>query len=1434
MAVEVVIPLRPEPVQVIVGPPGESVAITGTSTAEGATTATLTAARLETGTTGAEGTTAATMVAARLETGTNDAVSLTEVEIEFGGSVPTGRELTGTNEAESRTQMEVLFARLETGTNGAESTNAAAVTFARPVTGETGGESETAVEYQSTNSLAILENTLPNAVRGQAYQAEITVLGAYEGPPTCAVVVGNPPAGITLLPHGTFVGTPTGSTETFTVRAEATISNQNGQSVVIAVEKTFTMGVVVVPFLEGGGIVVSAPSEITISPNDFITLQLLATSAEGPVSWFIETGDPPIGISIIDTGLLLGQAEELGDHVILFRLEDGVSDPVFHQLTIHVIEIGQILITTSALPPAQMGEPYDPFQLLAVGATGEPILWSLTPTSPPLPTGMPLSTNGFLSGNPTQYGDFLGIEFQAVHRPDLPGIRKLDLHVAPPIAMINVTSPVQGGSYGAGTALSIAWTATNLVVAPSWLLFVMVDDVIVHSQPLAPTLVPPGNQLNGNYAAMFTIPATIQAGSQYNVVVKDDVSNALGGSGNFSVTAYTQLTITTPAALPNATQGAAYGPVALAYTGGVGTPTWGLASGVSLPNGVTFVNGVFGGNPTVFGTFANLTVTLADGVGPPTSKTFTLVIAATGQIVFVTGSLPPATVGVVYPGQQLVVSGNQGPVTFTKVGGSADVTVTTGGVVNVATQSNQGTLTITVLAEDGIVNSAQHTFTIIVTGVLAAGTYQRVFRDGTVLIAGQGCNAVLVQGSTGNPDVTVAPFYSLSQPFNIAVGSLNAPGGMPDGVQVSVLVDANGEVDIDIYGRGTSDGLFAGNEVTSGNPLYFQGSECFFPGRAMPLDIQYRGVTEPEPGHFILVRPTDLKHPARYHTSTNQLGTANPKYTPSLTNHFTDGGESEHWHLVLAADPLSTASLPSSQAVEEVLELFEVNETRIAAWPKLPKLLEQYQHDPANYLNEFAADGTKKITWMLDYTNLINRGSEAGTPGGGVPPVLGPPPPLGSGNSIYAYFQQYAELHNWHAGLHITTPADQGHNPIRLGYYGGPAFMGIQYARNPAAANAVESLQYFCAMVERIIQVGLLRYGPSAPVTYKNVFRDEGTNFFTEVNPATGLVQKFFAKTGMGGGGGQAPTYGKQVMDLPTISAYLLKGRGPNARPLFADAFNRRTSELVTSPNQGWAANAGGNANPNQGLRSPGNYLRALYWYFKAHVLLGNMSTAAQLKAKASAIIGSMFTTIDQAAASVLGGGVAPLWTPITNNPTVTPLTNSQMEVNISEGIYLYITKWMQESGNIDGTGVHVQPSRLAFWKQMCDWYFRYTTFDSGGGPANPTRNLAYRFFPDMSGGGATWNNPPGIANQTYFHAAWTLGMEKYMTLWFPGAVGPSGLTWAEVFTRLARFGLGQPAYPGWPQYQTSTLDCENGHTGSDNIWCMKHMNIFSHAALWD
>lgn len=198
----------------------------------------------------------------------------------------------------------------------------------------------------------------------------------------------------------------------------------------------------------------------------------------------------------------------------------------------------------------------------------------------------------------------------------------------------------------------------------------------------------------------------VQAGSAtFTVQASDSSSPAQVASKSFTLlvnpTSGTALQITT-ASLPGGTVGAAY-TATLQATGGITPYAWSLASGTSLPSGLTLsASGTLGGTPNTAGT-STFTVQVSDASSPQQLATRQLSIAIAGvgsTLAITTTSLPNASVGQPYAAT-LTATGGTTPYSFSVSAGNlpAGLTLAASGAIS-GTPSQAGTLAFTVQCTD--------------------------------------------------------------------------------------------------------------------------------------------------------------------------------------------------------------------------------------------------------------------------------------------------------------------------------------------------------------------------------------------------------------------------------------------------------------------------------------------------------------------------------------------------------------------------------------------------------------------------------------------------------------------------------------------------------------------------------------------------------------
>src|ERR1700722_2288253 len=159
------------------------------------------------------------------------------------------------------------------------------------------------------------------------------------------------------------------------------------------------------------------------------------------------------------------------------------------------------------------------------------------------------------------------------------------------------------------------------------------------SRALTSGALPTGLSLSSSTTSSVQITGKPTAAGSFTFTITVTDSAGFSSSEQFTVVVST-IGITTTSPLPPATVNVAYS-VTFAAAGGLTPLTWSVASGSTLPPGLTLVSatGVLSGTPTQAGTFT-FGITVTDNENPPASATvnFTLVVSAAQNLMGLNGS----------------------------------------------------------------------------------------------------------------------------------------------------------------------------------------------------------------------------------------------------------------------------------------------------------------------------------------------------------------------------------------------------------------------------------------------------------------------------------------------------------------------------------------------------------------------------------------------------------------------------------------------------------------------------------------------------------------------------------------------------------------------------------------------------------------------------
>ncbi|MEI2711893.1 MAG: putative Ig domain-containing protein [Nocardioides sp.] len=581
-------------------------------------------------------------------------------------------------------------------------------------------------------------------------------------------------------------------------------------------------------FKGGGGYKPSRSKQVTLTVQGTGTAPTITTStllngmvgaaysatlkAEGtaPLTWLLTSGSLPRGLTLSSAGVISGTPTQTFSNTFGVSVSNSAgSASATLKLTIlqgtsptstaspttsatatptttPTVEPGDLVITTTALPPATKGQPYD-FTLTATGGVA-PLQWS----AEEMPAGLSLSSAGRITGTPTKVtiyplriivsssdGDLAGKLFglsvagtgpltiiTAERLPDLavdatpyitiesnepdskltwtssdtlpPGLR---------LDTISENAVMRGYATTAGD-FTFTVTATDGVRTASRTFKLRVlpagDMLTIDTNlPLAKTNQPYGFRFTTN----ATTPVTFGSVGALPPGMSLGVDGILRGTptttGNttFAVTATTadrlaQQEVTFVVAdggsgsiaitgtPPDGLRGAPYS-AQLGAVGGGGTLNW---SGEALPPGLTLSStGRIFGRPSTTGTYESR-VFVNDGQNAYANATFTIKITESPTPLAVDSTLPGAQVGVEYA-YVLKVAGGTAPHTWSITSGAppAGLTLNAQGLLS-GTPTATGTATFTVKVTDASAATGTATVTLTVT---APSTTTQWVTDGT-------------------------------------------------------------------------------------------------------------------------------------------------------------------------------------------------------------------------------------------------------------------------------------------------------------------------------------------------------------------------------------------------------------------------------------------------------------------------------------------------------------------------------------------------------------------------------------------------------------------------------------------------------------------------------------------------------------------------------
>lgn len=417
---------------------------------------------------------------------------------------------------------------------------------------------------------------------GQAYTFTLSASGS--GTKTWSIISGSI-APLTLnSATGQITGTPTASG---TLTATFRVSSEYGTD-----DKAFTINVI----SNAPPVVVTSilpPASVGTVYNS-TGFQLIATPTTPPITWTLQSGTLPAGLSLSPSGLISGTPTTSGTvSGLVFQATNSYGSGVSASLSISVSAAGTAFgirpqLYNIGMTKGTVGTSYTS-QLVASGTT--PITYSIT--SGTLPTGLTINgSTGVISGTPTQSGEF-NIIWRATNAN----------------GYSDWTSQIIIASTVAPTILTASGALPNGMVGLSYATMLVAEESTVKFGSLVWSVaigsLPPGLTLSSG-GVISGIPTATATGSS----ITFRATNSLSGLSNTVTMTITvaasdgtstapEITMTDDIMTPS-TVGVSYSQTLTAT--GTGPITWSILRG-SLGAGLTLnsTTGIISGTPTVAG-----------------------------------------------------------------------------------------------------------------------------------------------------------------------------------------------------------------------------------------------------------------------------------------------------------------------------------------------------------------------------------------------------------------------------------------------------------------------------------------------------------------------------------------------------------------------------------------------------------------------------------------------------------------------------------------------------------------------------------------------------------------------------------------------------------------------------------------------------------------
>jgi uncharacterized protein (TIGR03437 family) len=344
-----------------------------------------------------------------------------------------------------------------------------------------------------------------------------------------------------------------------------------------------------------------------------------------------------------------------------------------------------VTVAPPVVPPVPAGPPPLSFSgntFLGTIALGGSISGSLTATGGvppykfsslgPLPGGLALTSDGRISGKPTQ-----------------PGANSFTATVT--------------DSQPSTTSITVSFSVLAITVGslPDATAFVTYSQTLSATGGSAPyqfsaTGLPPGLSVSGG-GAISGIP-TRQG--KYAIAIQVTDANGVSGTASVNLNVAAPLPLVVPAVTLTSGAVSTRYSQAIAATGGAPPYTWSVASG-ALPDGLSLSTfGVVSGLPSARGAFV-FSATATDSTGGSATGQISITIAPPALVISSASPLPSGMTNQDYPVQYVTAAGGVAPYTFVLSSGAlpAGLTLSGSGAIS-GTPTSTGIFTLTVKGSD--------------------------------------------------------------------------------------------------------------------------------------------------------------------------------------------------------------------------------------------------------------------------------------------------------------------------------------------------------------------------------------------------------------------------------------------------------------------------------------------------------------------------------------------------------------------------------------------------------------------------------------------------------------------------------------------------------------------------------------------------------------